>query len=153
MFKRKGKQIVNATSIVYNDIKFKSHLELYMYKILLLSGFEFEYESHSFVVLDSFTDKNNLYSKHNKSFIQRGKRKVIGIKYTPDFVVKVDEKIKFIIETKGRPNEGFPLRLKMFRKFISDNNYDWDIFIPTNQKQCEETIKLIKDEISKIKQG
>lgn len=148
MKKRLGKKFVNAIPIVYNDIKFKSHLEMYMYKLLMLSEFDFEYEGHTFVVLDSFVDKNNLYSKHSTSFIQRGKRKVIGIKYTPDFVIKINGEIRFIIETKGRVLETFPLRLKMFRKYISDNGFNWDIFIPTNQKQCEETIELIKQIIS-----
>lgn len=148
MKKRLGKKLVNARKIIYKDIEFKSHLELYMFKLLELNNLKFQYEGKSFEVLPSFTDTNNLYAKHNKSFIQRGKRKVIGVKYTPDFLIYVNNDIRFVIETKGRPNESFPIRIKMFRKYISDNGFNWDIFIPTNQKQCEETIELIKQIIS-----
>jgi hypothetical protein len=148
MRKKLGKKLVNARKIVYKDIEFKSHLELYMFRLLEVNNFEFQYEGQSFQVLDSFSDTNNLYAKHNKSFIQRGKRKVIGVKYTPDFLVFVNKQIRFVIETKGRPNESFPIRLKMFRKWVVDNNKNWDIFIPTNQKQCEQTIELMKQIIS-----
>ena len=35
-------------------------------------------------------------------------KKILNIKYTPDFIGK-----DFIIETKGRANESFPLRWKL----------------------------------------
>ena len=139
--------IVKSNKATYNGIEFKSRLELYMYQQLTLAGLSFEYEGESFAILDAFQDSNRLVSKHNKSFIEKGNRRVIGIKYTPDFVVKVNGETRFIIETKGRPNESFPIRLKLFRWWVNKNNYKWDIFIPTNQKQCDETIKMIQDAI------
>ena len=41
------------------------------------------------------------------------KKKILPIKYTPDFVSD-----SFIIECKGRANESFPLRWKMFKKYL-----------------------------------
>jgi hypothetical protein len=41
-------------------------------------------------------------------------KKILNIKYTPDFIGK-----GFIIETKGRANESFPLRWKMFKRYVS----------------------------------
>ena len=46
--------------------------------------------------------------------VNRGNKKVLGIKYTPDFEGK-----DFIIECKGRPNDTFPLRWKMFKKHVN----------------------------------
>jgi hypothetical protein len=146
--KRRGK-IVQSKKIIYDGIEFKSRLEYYMYSLLKVSGLSFEYEGETFLVLDPFTDNNRLVSKHNKSFIEKGNRKVIGIKYTPDFIVKVNGETRFIIETKGRPNESFPIRLKLFRWFLNKNNLNYSIFIPTNQKQCDETLKMIQDELNK----
>ena len=46
--------------------------------------------------------------------INRGQKKILNIKYTPDFVSD-----SFIIECKGRANESFPLRWKMFKKYVN----------------------------------
>lgn len=148
--KKFGKQIVNSSKVVYKDIKFESRLELYMYKLLELSGLHFGYEAQTFDVLEGFKDENSLLAKHNKSFIERGKRKVVGIKYTPDFLVYVNNEIKFVIETKGRPNESFPLRMKLFRKYLNNNNMKVDVFIPTNQQQCQITLKMIQDAVKEL---
>jgi hypothetical protein len=63
---------------------------------------------------------------------------VLNIKYTPDFVG-----YDFIIETKGRANDSFPLRWKMFKKWLHDNNDKRTIYKPQNQKEVDETVKLI----------
>ena len=41
-------------------------------------------------------------------------KKYLPIKYTPDFIGD-----NFIIETKGRANESFPMRWKLFKKLDS----------------------------------
>jgi hypothetical protein len=60
--------------------------------------------------------------------------------YTPDFIGN-----KFIIECKGRPNESFPIRWKLFKKYLSSTfpKGSVTIYKPQNQKECDETIKLI----------
>ena len=46
--------------------------------------------------------------------VNRGQKKIQSIKYTPDFVSS-----SFIIECKGRANESFPMRWKMFKKYVN----------------------------------
>mgnify|MGYP003319723647 CR=1 FL=1 len=70
--------------------------------------------------------------------VNRGNKKVLAIKYTPDFEGK-----DFIIECKGRPNDTFPLRWKMFKKYVNDNLKHVTLYKPQNQKECDETVKLI----------
>ena len=70
-------------------------------------------------------------------------RVVLPIKYTPDFV---SHEHKFIIETKGYvPSQHtFPLRWKLFLKYLMENEMDdYMLFIPKNKKQVDETIKII----------
>ena len=40
-------------------------------------------------------------------------KKYLPIKYTPDFIGE-----DFIIETKGRANESFPIRWKLFKRLL-----------------------------------
>ena len=77
--------------------------------------------------------------------VNRGSKKVLNIKYTPDFVSKT-----FIIETKGRANESFPLRWKMFKKHVKVNLPHVTLYKPQNQKECDKVVELI---IKKKKQN
>jgi hypothetical protein len=71
--------------------------------------------------------------------INRGNKKVLSISYTPDF-----EGTNFIIECKGRANESFPIRWKLFKKVIADNYPNVRLFKPQKQNECDEVVKLIK---------
>ena len=56
---------------------------------------------------------NNSYEKQSNGkgeFKNRGEKKILNIKYTPDFVSP-----SFIIECKGRANESFPIRWKCLK--------------------------------------
>ena len=68
----------------------------------------------------------------------RGCKKILPITYKPDFVGR-----DFIIECKGRANESFPLRWKLFKKHLVDNKLYPRIFKPQNQKECDKTVELI----------
>jgi hypothetical protein len=70
--------------------------------------------------------------------VNRGCKKILPIKYTPDFVSS-----SFIIECKGRANESFPIRWKLFKKYVSKNLPNTTLFKPQNQKECDETVRLI----------
>ena len=60
--------------------------------------------------------------------------------YTPDFVGT-----DWIMETKGRANDLYPLKLKMFRKFM-EGNPKYKMFMePHNIKQILQCIELIKN--------
>ena len=49
-------------------------------------------------------------------------KEYLTIKYTPDFIGK-----DFIIETKGRANESFPMRWKLFKRLIVNNFQTYNI--------------------------
>ena len=76
--------------------------------------------------------------KGKSEFTNRGCKKIQPIKYTPDFIGK-----KFIIETKGRANESFPMRWKLFKRFINRCYPCVTLYKPQNQKECDQVIELI----------
>ena len=49
----------------------------------------------------------------------------------------------FIIECKGRANESFPLRYKLFKKVVNKEQPHVIIYKPQNHKECDKTIELI----------
>lgn len=138
--KRKTKK-----KLIYKGEEVKSGLELYAYKALDKAGLEPEYEKHSYTVYPSIgvTFERHI-SKPSKDSLVEESGKVRAITYKPDFV---SYKYKYVIETKGfiRANDSFPLREKLFFKYMMDNDMgDWMYFRPRNQKQVDEVIKHIK---------
>jgi hypothetical protein len=132
---------VTSKKVMYNGITFASGLEKFMYKSLKEAGIYCEYESHTFELLPSFVFENDCIERQSNSkgdFINRGNKKVLNLKYTPDFVGDT-----FIIETKGRANDSFPLRWKMFKKWMVDNGDTRTLYKPQNQTECLKTIELI----------
>ena len=141
-FKRK-KGPVQSKKITYDGIKFASGLERYMYMALKKAKIKAEYEGQTFELIPSF--EFNMQSIERQSngkgeYKNRGNKKILNIKYTPDFIGK-----DFIIETKGRANESFPIRWKLFKKLLIDQYHatTWTLYKPQNQKECDETIRLI----------
>jgi hypothetical protein len=138
-----NKKVRNATKVTYDNITFRSKLEFYCYKQLKANQIPFKYEEITFTLLDAFTFDNLCYEvvKSKKQFIEAS-NKIRPITYTPDFVGN-----NWIIETKGNPNDSWPLRWKLFKKYLVDNNFKYSIFVPKNQKQVNETINIIKNGI------
>ena len=137
---------VTSKVVSYDGITFKSGLEKYMYKALKDAGIPAEYEKHTFELLPSFTFLNDCIERQANSkgdFINRGNKKVLNLKYTPDFVGD-----GFIIETKGRANDAFPLRYKLFKKWMMDNNDYRTLYKPQNQSECDETVRLILKKVN-----
>ena len=54
----------------------------------------------------------------------------------------------YVIECKGRANESFPLRWKMFKHYV-EQHLCATLYKPQNQKECEEVIRLIKQRSKK----
>lgn len=142
-----NQKVRNATVLEYEGINFKSKLELYCYKKLQDLSITFSYDSTKFDLLESFVFKNNCYElvkrKNHKEFEQT-KSIVKGITYTPDFVGYYPDGQLFIIETKGNPNDAFPLRWKMFKYYLTKNNIEADVFMPRNQKHIDQVVNIIK---------
>ena len=134
---------VTAKKISYDGIKFASGLERYTYIALKKAKLFEYYEGENFVLIDSFDFPNESYEKQANGkgeYINRGIKKILGIKYTPDFIGK-----DYIIECKGRPNESFPLRWKLFKLWLTKNNIGKILYKPQNQKEVDRTIALIKE--------
>lgn len=132
---------VVAKKVVYDNIAFASGLEKYMYQVLKDNKIFAQYESHTFELVNSFEFQNNCFERQSNGkgdFCNRGNKKVLNLKYTPDFIG-----LNFIIETKGRANDSFPLRWKLFKKWMMDNNDTRTLYKPQNKAECLETARLI----------
>lgn len=145
--RRANKKVRNATILEYYGITFKSKLELYCYKKLKEANIKFQYEKVRYELMPSFEFENvsyELYKKKGERFFGPQRKHVRAVTYTPDFVGEYNGR-KFIIETKGNPNDAFPLRWKMFKKYIYDSNMKHDIYMPRNQKHVDEVVEVIKN--------
>lgn len=113
-------KVKNATPTVYDNIQFRSKLEVYCYKKLKQNNIKAGYESHTFTILEAF------------KYMEESIRKMT---YKPDFVGE-----NFIIECKGNMNESFPLRWKFFKYFLYKNNLKYKLYLPRNQKEVDKVI-------------
>ena len=139
-YKRK-KGPVRAKKVSFDGITFASGLERYMYQVLKKNKIHAVYEGATFVLQEDFNFKIDSYERQANGkgdMVNRGQKKIQNIKYTPDFVSS-----SFIIECKGRANESFPLRWKMFKKYVKERIPHVILYKPQNQKECDEVIKLI----------
>ena len=137
---------VNSKKITVDGITFASGLEKYMYQALKKASITALYEGQTFELVESFDFPFKCFERcaNGKGvYKNRGNKKILNIKYTPDFVGK-----GFIIECKGRANESFPLRWKMFKKLMSERRIGpFTLYKPQNQKECDETVNLILSEL------
>ena len=138
-----GKKRVSSIKSEVDGIKFDSQLEVYCYKALNAAGLAFEYTQKTFTIVESFKCSGDSYEADKRKGVglYLKSKSLQSLKYTPDFIVT--GKHNAIIETKGRPNELWPLRLKLFKKYLTDNNLKYDIYIPHNHKQIDECINMI----------
>jgi len=144
-----NKKVRNATILEYYGKTFKSKLELHCYKELKKANISFQYEEHKFELTPAFTFENvsyELYKKKGERYFGPQRPNIRAIGYTPDFIGYYKRsKKKFIIETKGNPNDAFPLRWKLFKQYLQANNCDVDLYMPRNQKQVTEVVNIIKE--------
>ena len=132
---------VRAKKVTFDGIKFASGLEKYMYTALQKAKIHAIYEGATFELQEGFMFDVDSYERQGNgkgTMINRGQKKILNIKYTPDFVSP-----SFIIECKGRANESFPLRWKMFKKYVKKQLSHVTLYKPQNQKECDEVIELI----------
>ena len=150
MYKRRRpirkKGPVRSKKISYDGHNFASGLEKYMYMALIKAKIKAKYEGETFVLLNGFHFENEVYERQANSkgeFINRGEKRILPIKYTPDFIGE-----DFIIETKGRPNESFPIRWKLFKKLVTEQFPGYILFKPQNHKECDRVIEILKNKKS-----
>ena len=139
-YRRKKRGPVVSKKVIVDGIKFASGLEAYMYKALKQAGIDAAYEGSTYTIFQGFDLNVTCYERcanGKGDYKDRGNKKILPIKYTPDFIGK-----GFIIETKGRANEAFPMRWKLFKHY-AEHNLNSILYKPQNQKECDETVKLI----------
>ena len=139
-YKRK-KGPVRSKKVTFDGIQFASGLEKYMYQALKKAKIKAKYEGETYIVQEGFEFKNKSYERQSNGkgkMVDRGSKKVLPIKYTPDFISD-----SFIIECKGRANESFPMRWKMFKKYVKEHLKHVTLYKPQNQKECDLVINLI----------
>lgn len=143
-----NKKVKNASACTYNNIQFKSKLELYCYKYFRSKKMSLQYEARTYVILPKFETAVKIYlpvkKRNSKSTELKLKtNKILPVTYTPDFTLQCDDKI-FFIETKGKPNDVYPLKRKLFLNMLSKNMDKpcW-FFEPHNQQQVRDTYDII----------
>ena len=140
---RKGRKKgpVRANKVTYDGVNFASGLERYTYIALKKNKLFEGYENEVFQLMEGFTLQNESYEKQANGkgdFIQRGGKKILGIKYTPDFCGK-----DFVIECKGRANESFPIRWKLFKLWMTKMGDLRPLYKPQNQKDVDRMIEIM----------
>ena len=138
---KRKKGPVRSKKTTFDGITFASGLEKYMYMALKKAKIHADYEGATFVLQDDFKFEIDSYERQANGkgdMVNRGQKKIQSIKYTPDFVSS-----SFIIECKGRANESFPMRWKMFKKYVNHKMKHVTLYKPQNQKECDKTIELI----------
>ena len=141
-YRKKNKRgPVTSKKIIQDGITFSSGLEKYMHTALKKAKMQAVYEGQTYEIFSGFDFPNKAYERCGNgkgNYKNRGNKKILNIKYTPDFIGK-----GFIIETKGRANESFPLRWKMFKRYVVHHLPGVTLYKPQNHKECDETVKLI----------
>ena len=138
-YKKKGP--VRSKKVTYDGITFQSGLEKYMYIALKEDGINAKYEGETYELIPSFNYHKPYYERQANGkgeYKDRSGKAIRNIKYTPDFIGS-----DFIIECKGRPNESFPIRWKLFKLFLYHTRSEVTLYKPQNQKECDETVSLI----------
>ena len=140
-FRRKKRGPVIAKKVTHDGITFASGLEKYMYIALRKAKIKAKYEGETYTIFEGFMFDNESYERQSNGkgdLVNRGNKKILGIKYTPDFISK-----EFIIECKGRANDTFPMRWKLFKKYVKENLPHVTLYKPQNQKECDKVVELI----------
>lgn len=144
-----NKKVKNAVNKEYNGLKFKSLLEVTTYKELLQEGFNVLYEPETYILWKGFKPTIPFYDKDKQTkMLKRNDKKIIDIKYTPDFMF-VYKALTVFIETKGIENDVFYIKKKLFREYLEKEHQHNPGFRPLyfeiyNKRQLIQAINIIK---------
>lgn len=157
MKRKKNKESIQHTKTFKYGIQFASLLEVYCYEQLKLSEYadKFKYTPFSIDAIDE--KKINLISLHPRKKSSKWKKgdpimkvrkgeTLQSISYTPDFIVELDNH-RVIIETKGYANDAFPIRKKLFKVYLDEQNKtsdkQWVYCEPSSHTEIKETIEFL----------
>lgn len=147
-------KVRNAKVCVYQGITFKSKLELTCYKLLIGAGLKAFYEPRKILLLKGFRLKDAAFYSPikirgvGKSY-GLNTRPVMDMTYTPDFFIENYKGYDIYFDTKGMPNETYPLKKKWFLAWaeaqFAITGRKVLFFEPHNQAQIIKSIQIIKD--------
>jgi len=124
--------------------KFKSAIEKYCSDRLRESGVSFAYEQETYELVPKFRFPHRYLkmTPKGKTLADRKNSMQQPIRYIPDFVAKDGS---WVIETKGYipTHHDFPMRWKLFLKYLVDNDIDCNVYIARNRQQVDEAIRDI----------
>ena len=123
--KKTATKVNNATPNEFDGIKFKSKLETYTYQKLQENGITAGYESERFTLVPAFNYQNEA---------------IRAMTYLPDFVGK-----DFIIECKGFGNDAFPLRWKIFKYVLFQQQSNYKLYLVRNKQEVDQVISTLKN--------
>lgn len=139
-----NKKIIGATNKEYKGIKFKSLLEVSVYKTLIQEGFNPLYEVEKFTIFKGFKPSKLFYNKDKKTRdLKLEMSKVRDITYTPDFTFLYKDTL-IVIEVKGFENDVFPIKKKLFRNLIESLETSIIYFEIFTKKQLLQAISIIR---------
>ena len=139
-----NKKIINASPLEYDGISFKSKLEKMAYQTLKEQGFPVLYEPKKFIIWEGFRPNVPFYNKDASTrMLKMDSKKVIDISYTPDLMFEYSNHL-IIIEMKGFENNTYPLKKKIFRKWLESNYPNSIYFEIFTKKQLLQAIDIIK---------
>ncbi len=140
-----NKKIINASPLEYDGISFKSKLEKMAYQTLKEQGFPVLYEPKKFIIWEGFRPNVPFYNKDASTrMLKMDSKKVIDISYTPDLMFEYNNHL-IIIEMKGFENNTYPLKKKIFRKWLESNYPNSIYFEIFTKKQLLQAIDIIKN--------
>lgn len=140
-----NKKIINASPLEYDGLSFKSKLEKMAYQTLKEQGFPVLYEPKKFIIWEGFRPNVPFYNKDASTrMLKMDRKKVIDISYTPDLMFEYNNHL-IIIEMKGFENNTYPLKKKIFRKWLESNYPNSIYFEIFTKKQLLQAIDIIKN--------
>lgn len=140
-----NKKIKNATQNTLDGINFKSRLEAMIYRVLKENGFDPKYEPWKFTIWEGYKPKVPFYDRNSRTgLLKLNQTKIIDITYTPDFCFDYNG-LFVIIEAKGLENDRFPMKKKMFRKYLETWGKPVVYFELYSKKQLLQAIEIIKN--------
>jgi hypothetical protein len=128
--------------------RYKSSIEKYCADQLKEHGLAFDYEEHTFELVERFRFPNKYFKMTAKGKVMsdRTNSVVLPITYTPDFVGREH---KWIIETKGflPSHHDFTMRWKLFLRYLVGIDSDYIVFLAKNSGQVDQAIQEILNSI------
>lgn len=143
-----NKKIKNASEVTSSGIKFKSHLEHMIYKVLRENNIDPEYESRTFEFVPKLRPTVPFFNRISKVF-GLDMKPIRPITYTPDFIFEYNG-ILVIIEAKGFENDVFYVKKNLFRRYLETLDKYSMYFEIRTKKELLEALKIIKMESPQV---